>query len=58
MIYYYNLFRFHISQKIHMRNKIKMEKSWKEVQKYQYRLRKNRMKYIEIMKKYKINNLS
>ena len=35
-----------------MRNKIKMEKSLKEVQKYQYRLRKNRMK------KYKINNLS
>lgn len=39
MYYYYALVRFHISNQIHLRNRRKLDKSWKRVLEARRRLR-------------------
>ena len=39
MLYYYHLLRFHISSNIHIRNRIKFDKSWKNLIETRRRLR-------------------
>jgi len=39
MLYYYHLFRFHISSNIHIRNRNNLDKSWKDLIEKRRRLR-------------------
>lgn len=58
--YYYTLGRFYLSNKIYLIHRNNLEKSWKNVQTHRKKLRviSSRKSYIEILKKYKINNFS
>ena len=52
--------KFHIYHKIHKINRNNMEYSWLKLQEQKYKLRNNidRKYYIEILKKYNMNNFS
>lgn len=58
--YYYTLGRFYISNKIYLIHRNNLEKSWEKVQKHRRKLRviSSRKSYIDLLKKYKINNFS
>lgn len=58
--YYYTLGRFYISNRIYLIHRNNLEKSWEKVQKHRRKLRviSSRKSYIDLLKKYKINNFS
>ena len=39
MLYYYHLLRFHVSNQLHIRNRAKFDKSWKNLIETRRRLR-------------------
>jgi len=52
--------KFHIYHKIHQINRRNMEYSWSKLQEQKYKLRNDidRKDYVEILKKYNMNNFS
>ena len=58
--YYYTLGRFYLSNKVYLIHRNNLEKSWNKVQTHRRKLRviATRKSYIELLKKYKINNFS
>jgi len=54
------LIRFHIYNKLHIANRIILEKSWTLVQNEKRKLRVDmeRKDYVKLLEKYKINNFS
>ena len=52
--------KFHIYHKIHHINRRNMEYTWSKLQEVKYKLRNDidRKDYVEILKKYNINNFS
>jgi hypothetical protein len=39
MLYYYHLFRFHVSNQYHIRNRANLDKSWKDLLEKRRKLR-------------------
>ena len=60
MYYRLNLMKFHIYHTIHQINRRNMEYTWSKLQEVKYKLRNDidRKDYVEILKKYNMNNFS
>ena len=60
MYYRLNLMKFRIYHKIHQVNRRNMEYTWSKLQEQKYKLRNDidRKDYVEILKKYNMNNFS